>query len=74
MAQGRHKPHWDHTASLLTMMANVNRDSSKKRTPYQLADFHPYRKERSATGIRFCRANKELLSLAVKALKKNADL
>ncbi len=73
MAQGRHRPQWDHTASILTLMANVNRDGSKKRSPYQIADFHPFRKERSAPGIRFCRANKELLTLAVKALNKNAD-
>lgn len=32
---------WDHTASLLVILANANRDPKKRFRPYGLADFHP---------------------------------
>jgi hypothetical protein len=33
---------WDHTASVLTLLYNVNRGSKTK--PARIEDFHPYRK------------------------------
>lgn len=37
---------WDHTAAVLALLANVNRDPKKKPKAYDIADFHPYRKVR----------------------------
>ena len=42
MADGRCRADWDHTASLLSMMANANRDPKKRRRPFNPLDFHPY--------------------------------
>ena len=36
---------WNHTSSLLSLMANVNRDSRRRPTPYVPNDFHPYASE-----------------------------
>lgn len=70
MLEGLNRTQWDHTASLLTMTANINRDTKKRRRPYQLADFHPYRKgtQSGGGGMRICRANKDLLKTVVLAL------
>ena len=40
MTQARQEDSWNHTAALLTMLANVNRDPKKGRT-FKPADFHP---------------------------------
>ncbi len=42
MAQSKSQDNWNHTAALLAMMANVNRDRKKKPTPFKPADFNPY--------------------------------
>ena len=41
MAEARGRAAWAHTASLLAMLANVNRDPKRTR-PFQPADFDPY--------------------------------
>jgi len=40
MAQARQQDGWNHTAALLAMLANVNRDPRKGRA-FRPADFHP---------------------------------
>jgi hypothetical protein len=40
MAHARQQDGWNHTASVLAMLANVNRDP-KKRRAFKPADFHP---------------------------------
>lgn len=40
MSEGRSREGWNHTAAVLAMLANVNRDPKKGR-PLKLADFHP---------------------------------
>jgi len=40
MTQSRQEDNWNHTAALLTMLANVNRDPKKGRA-FKPADFHP---------------------------------
>ena len=40
MAESRQQDAWNHTAVLLAMLANVNRDPKKSRA-YKPADFHP---------------------------------
>ena len=41
MATARRRDAWDRTAALLAMLANVNRDDSKRSQPFSPADFHP---------------------------------
>lgn len=53
---------WDHTAPLLTLIANVNRDPKKQR-PFRPEDFHPFRK-RTPAGVRITRRNIGLLKRA----------
>jgi hypothetical protein len=40
MSQARSQEQWNHTAALLAMLANVNRDPKKGRA-FRPADFHP---------------------------------
>lgn len=40
MAQARQQDHWNHTAALLALIANVNRDAKRGRA-FRPADFHP---------------------------------
>jgi hypothetical protein len=40
MAEVRQADNWNHTAALLAMLANVNRDPKKGRT-FKPGDFHP---------------------------------
>lgn len=40
MTQGRQRDEWNHTATLLAMIANINRDPKKGRAA-RPTDFHP---------------------------------
>lgn len=42
MGRGRAARAWDHTASILAMLANINRDPKKKRSGYAPTEFHPF--------------------------------
>lgn len=33
---------WNHTATVMALFANSNRDPKRRPTPYQPSDFHPY--------------------------------
>lgn len=41
----RHKRRWDHTASIMAMIANSN--LPKDATPYSAKDFHPHWAQKS---------------------------
>ena len=41
MVQGKRKEEWQHTASILAMVANTVRDPKKKRKAYCTEDFYP---------------------------------
>jgi hypothetical protein len=41
MAEGHHRDAWQHTSSLMALMANVNRDPKKARA-FKPSDFNPY--------------------------------
>lgn len=32
---------WNHTASLMALIANINRDPRKRTAPFSISDFHP---------------------------------
>ena len=44
MSDGHSCQAWNHTAELLCLLANCNRDPKKKRHPWHPFDFHPYAK------------------------------
>jgi len=46
MGEARLDEHWSHTASILALIANVNRDP-KKTGPFKPADFMPPRNPRN---------------------------
>ncbi|HPC65344.1 MAG TPA: hypothetical protein P5175_06225 [Anaerohalosphaeraceae bacterium] len=41
MAEGHHRDAWQHTASVMALIANVNRDPKKTRA-FKPSDFNPY--------------------------------
>lgn len=40
MAQSRQEDNWNHTAAVMALIANVNRDAKRGRA-FKPADFHP---------------------------------
>ena len=46
MAESRIRDEWNRTASVMALLANVNRDS-KKRAAYKPSDFHPQQEKKS---------------------------
>tara|TARA_R110002012_G_scaffold289633_1_gene482772 strand:- start:273 stop:578 length:306 start_codon:yes stop_codon:yes gene_type:complete len=36
---------WNHTSTVMSLMANANRNSKKRPTPYKPSDFNPYHEE-----------------------------
>ena len=45
MHEGRARDLWTHTSSVLALIANVNRDT-KRRKPFSPDDFNPYAERR----------------------------
>lgn len=41
MAEARAKVQWNHTASILALIANCHRDPKKRPRPFTFTDFHP---------------------------------
>lgn len=44
MQQARQSAAWDHTALLAAVLAEPHRDRRRRPTPFEPADFHPFRK------------------------------
>jgi len=65
MAEGAESIRWWHTAHVLAMLANVNRDAKKSRA-FKAADFHPYERSRRRSGIPLTKANVHMLKALVK--------
>ncbi len=59
LAEAKSKAEWSHTAALLAMTANVNRDSKKRPQPYTSDDFNPH--ARRAKQKVFTKANVQAL-------------
>ena len=56
MAEGRSREAWNHTAAVLAMLANCNRDP-KKGKALGPADFHPYAPRQRGPAIRVTKEN-----------------
>src|SRR5262245_35831254 len=41
-AEARSRHHWDIAASILALIANVNRDPKRRHTPFSPAEFNPH--------------------------------
>lgn len=63
MVRGRQRQQWNHTAGLMALIANVNRDPQKRPQPYEPADFHPL-VVRPASGIPLTKDNFGMLKKA----------
>lgn len=63
MAEARAQERWAHTASLMALVANCNRDPKKRRRPYTPDDFNPLARSRRRRtgGIPITAENIELL-------------
>ena len=59
MCEARLKSQWDHTSTVLALIANVNRDPKKTRASMP-RDFHPF-VERQPRGIPITRDNFRVL-------------
>ena len=44
MAEAKGKDNWQHTSTVLALLANINRDP-KKQQAFSPDDFNPYRKQ-----------------------------
>lgn len=51
MAEGHVRERWNHTAQLMALTANINRDPRRKTRPYSPAEFHPLERARKAAPI-----------------------
>jgi hypothetical protein len=60
MAEARGRDEWGRMASLLSLLANVNRDPKRTRA-FKPADFNPYEARRSGGGIPLTKSNLKLL-------------
>ena len=40
---------WNHTSTVMSLMANANRNPKKKPSPYKPSDFNPYTEEKEKT-------------------------
>ena len=49
MVEGDQRKQWDHTASIIATIVNVNRDPKKSALP--VSRFHPYESKRRRQGI-----------------------
>jgi mitochondrial fission protein ELM1 len=67
MTEGHHRDTWQHTASLMALVANVNRDPKKTR-PFKPSDFNPYVKKTSRPDVIV--VTKENVSLLKQAFLK----
>jgi len=59
MVEGGQRKQWDHTASIIATIVNVNRDP--KRSPLPPRRFHPYEGKRRRQGIPITAENIGLL-------------
>jgi len=67
MAEGRRRENWDHTASVLCLTANVNRDP--KKAAFRPVDFHPFMQRMEKKKVSKTEQFNELKSFFVKRKK-----
>ena len=51
MTEGRIRQEWNHTSTVLAMIANVNRDRKKRSRPFEPREFHPMERAKQETGL-----------------------
>jgi hypothetical protein len=60
MAEAKLRQDWNHTSSILALMANVNRDS-KKKSSFKPTDFHPMENKKKDSVIHDTRLGFQML-------------
>ena len=53
---------WNHTSSVMALMANANRDPKRRPTPFEPADFSPYTDEHKTGSHEVNQEQKELIA------------
>lgn len=43
IAEAKSRADWDHTASIVATLAEINRDPARRATPFRPDDFNPWR-------------------------------
>lgn len=51
MWEGRVRENWNHTAQMMALTANINRDPKRKSKPFAPAYFHPFERARESRVI-----------------------
>jgi hypothetical protein len=62
-AEAKVKESWDHTASLMALIANVNRDPKKGRA-LKPKDFHPFYSSRRRSRVSVEQLSREMTKIA----------
>ena len=73
MHEARQRDQWQHTASVLTQLANVNRDPKKGRTP-KFEDFYPFDDVRASRQTAPKVSMKTLISLMAKKKRNRQNV
>lgn len=47
MVKAKRLEQWQHTSSIMALIANCNRDPKKKNRPFQPRDFNPYMQKKN---------------------------
>jgi len=47
MSMAHRRQLWDHTAEILSIQAEINRDRKKRRRPFRASEFHPFPRHRN---------------------------
>lgn len=70
MADGRSSDLWNHTAAMMALTANINRD--KKTRPFRPATFHPYlsKKRPVKSHVSVARLTDQIMAVADGNLEK----
>ena len=71
MARARISSSWDHTASLLSMTAEINRDKKKRSEEFTAKDFHPFSQAEDLP--KASRSEKQMAKIAANRMNRLMD-
>lgn len=75
MAEAKAEAEWDHTASLMALLAEINRDREQRRRPFTPQEFHPmHQQQRKRRRLSDREVESALCALAGKKRPKKPGL
>ena len=63
MAESKSKDSWNHTASLMALLANAHRDKKRKSSPYKPSDFNPFSGSRKRQRVSVEQLTREMMAM-----------